>query len=241
MKKLILKSMMLLSVLALTFTSCSDNDDKVVTTPVSLSIEMPLGLENIVLSNAKAVFTNVTTNETFIQEQFQEKNGSFMASVADVPEGTYNVAISGDLSFTKDGIAGSSKINQKSENVSVKSGNAQVKLAVNTFDAKGGFVISEIFFTGTLTPEGKQYSDDQYFILSNNSDVTLYADSIAVLESKFLTVSKYDYNPDIMNEAMTVDAIYDSRKGYGSCSRTRQISCLGIECQESYRSKLSFI
>lgn len=73
MKKLILKSMMLLSVLALTFTSCSDNDDKVVTTPVSLSIEMPLGLENIVLSNAKAVFTNVTTNETFIQEQFQEK------------------------------------------------------------------------------------------------------------------------------------------------------------------------
>ena len=203
MKKLILKSMMLLSVLALTFTSCSDNDDKVVTTPVSLSIEMPLGLENIVLSNAKAVFTNVTTNETFIQEQFQEKNGSFMASLADVPEGTYNVAISGDLSFTKDGIAGSSKINQKSENVSVKSGNAQVKLAVNTFNAKGGFVISEIFFTGTLTPEGKQYSDDQYFILSNNSDVTLYADSIAVLESKFLTVTKYDYNPDIMNEAMS--------------------------------------
>ena len=177
MKKLILKSMMLLSVLALTFTSCSDNDDKVVTTPVSLSIEMPLGLENIVFSNAKAVFTN----ETFIQEQFQKKNGSFMASLADVPEGTYNVAISGDLSFTKDGIAGSSKINQKSENVSVKSGNAQVKLAVNTFNAKGGFVISEIFFTGTLTPEGKQYSDDQYFILSNNSDVTLYADSIAVL------------------------------------------------------------
>lgn len=65
--------MMLLSVLALTFTSCSDNDDKVVTTPVSLSIEMPLGLENIVLSNAKVGFTNVTTNETFIQEQFQEK------------------------------------------------------------------------------------------------------------------------------------------------------------------------
>lgn len=131
-----------------------------------------------------------------------------MASLADMPEGTYNVAISGDLSFTKDGIAGSSKINQKSENVSVKSGNAQVKLAVNTFNAKGGFVISEIFFTGTLTPEGKQYSDDQYFILSNNSDVTLYADSIAVLESKFLTITKYDYNPDIMNEAMTVDAIY---------------------------------
>ena len=32
--------------------------------------------------------------------------------------------------------------------------------------------------------------------------------SVAVLESKFLTVAKYDYNPDIMHEAMTVDAIY---------------------------------
>ena len=66
MKKLILKSMMLLSVLALTFTSCSDNDDKVVTTPVSLSIEMPLGLENVVLSNAKAVFTNVTDRKSVV-------------------------------------------------------------------------------------------------------------------------------------------------------------------------------
>ena len=73
MKKLILKSMMLLSVLALTFTSCSDNDDKVVTTPVSLSIEMPLGLENIVLSNAKAVFTNVTTNETLSRSSSRKK------------------------------------------------------------------------------------------------------------------------------------------------------------------------
>lgn len=73
MKKLILKSMMLLSVLALTFTSCSDNDDKVVTTPVSLSIEMPLGLENIVLSYVKAVFTNVTTMKRLSRSSSRKK------------------------------------------------------------------------------------------------------------------------------------------------------------------------
>lgn len=207
MKKYFLLSMMMLMMMTMSLTSCGD-DDKVVTTPVSLSIDMPLGLENVVLSNAKATFTNVASNETYSVEQFVNNNGSFTASVADVPEGTYNVQVTGDLSFTKDGIAGTSKIDQKSENVSVKSGNANVKVAVSTFNAKGGFVISEIFFAGTKTPEGKQYSDDQYIIISNNSDVTLYADSIAVLESTFLTVTKYDYDPDIMNEAMTADAIY---------------------------------
>ena len=192
MKKDFLLSMMMLMMMTMSFTSCGD-DDKVITTPVSLSIDMPLGLENVVLSNAKATFTNVASNETYSVEQFVNNNGSFTASVADVPEGTYNVQVTGDLSFTKDGVAGTSKIDQKSENVSVKSGSANVKVAVSTFNAKGGFVISEIFFAGTKTPEGKQYSDDQYIIISNNSDVTLYADSIAVLESTFLTVTKYDY------------------------------------------------
>lgn len=207
MKKYFLLSMMMLMMMTMSFTSCGD-DDKVITTPVSLSIDMPLGLKNVVLSNAKATFTNVASNETYSVEQFVNNNGSFTASVADVPEGTYNVQVTGDLSFTKDGVAGTSKIDQKSENVNVKSGSANVKVAVSTFNAKGGFVISEIFFAGTKTPEGKQYSDDQYIIISNNSDVTLYADSIAVLESTFLTVTKYDYDPDIMNEAMTADAIY---------------------------------
>lgn len=208
MKKYFLMSMMMLVMMAMSFTSCGDDDDKVVTTPMSVSIDMPLGLENIVLSNAKAVFTNVTSNESFTVDQFTENNGAFVATVAEVPEGTYNVAVTGDLSFTKDGVAGTCKIDQKSENVSVATGKADVKVAVNNFVSKGGFVISEIFFTGTQTPEGKQYSDDQYLIISNNSDATLYADSIAILESTFLTTNKYEYDPDIMNEAMTADAIY---------------------------------
>ena len=121
MKKYFLLSMMMLMMMTMSFTSCGD-DDKVITTPVSLSIDMPLGLENVVLSNAKATFTNVASNETYSVEQFVNNNGSFTASVADVPEGTYNVQVTGDLSFTKDGVAGTSKIDQKSENVSVKSG-----------------------------------------------------------------------------------------------------------------------
>jgi hypothetical protein len=81
-------------------------------------------------------------------------------------------------------------------------------MTVSTFTAQGGFVISEIFFTGTSTAEGKSYSGDQYIIITNNSDVTLYADSIAVLESAFLTTIKEDYTPDIMSTDFSVQACY---------------------------------
>lgn len=206
MKKKIFTSIIMLA--ALVFASCSDSNDGPVTTPATLSIEMPLGIDNVALTNAEAVFTNVQSSTAYTVNQFAYNNGSFTASVGEIPEGTYNVSIKGDLTFTKDGVAGTTKINQQSENVEVKSGSANVKLAVNTFDAKGGFVISEIFFAGTQTPEEKQYAKDQYFIISNNSDVTLYADSIAFLESSFLTTTKREYTPDIMDQYMSVEAIY---------------------------------
>ena len=207
MKKNFLMGMLVLLTVGLSFTACS-NDDSVTYTPVSLSVEMPLGIDNVVFSNSKAMFTNVQTGEVFTVNQFVENNGSFAASIDQVPEGTYNVAVTGELSFTKDGVTGTAQVNQTSENVQVKSGSANVKLAVNTFDAKGGFVISEIFFAGDKTPEGKQFLKDQYVVVSNNSDVTLYADSIAFVQSSFLTSTKREYTPDIMNKAMSVEAIY---------------------------------
>lgn len=70
------------------------------------------------------------------------------------------------------------------------------------------FVISEIFFTGTTTPEGKQYTDDQYFKIANNSDEVQYLDGYAIAETAFLSTDKQDYTPDLMNEAVSVGAIY---------------------------------
>ena len=69
-------------------------------------------------------------------------------------------------------------------------------------------VIAEIFFTGTTTPENEQYSGDQYIRLYNNSDDTVYADGVAILESAFMTVDDYTYTPDIMSEYFSADAVY---------------------------------
>src|SRR5690606_14409981 len=82
-------------------------------------------------------------------------------------------------------------------------------LSIETFlhNENSGFVIQEIFFTGTETPEGKSYNGDKYFVIYNNSDEVLYADGLVISESEFLTTTKRVYTPDIMNEAFTAGSI----------------------------------
>ncbi len=69
-------------------------------------------------------------------------------------------------------------------------------------------LISEIFFTGTLQPSGNSYYGDGYIKLYNNTGHTVYADGLVIFESKFLTTEKRAYTPDIMDEAVTVQALY---------------------------------
>ena len=70
------------------------------------------------------------------------------------------------------------------------------------------FVLAEIFFAGTQTPEGKNYVGDKYFRLVNNSDSVLYADGLVLMESKFKNTKKFVVTPDIMASALAIDAIY---------------------------------
>ena len=210
MKKNFFISMIAMLAIAVSFVACSDDDSVPTVKDSTLTIETPMNLEQVVLSNLNATITNVKTNKayTFTGEQFTQNGNDFSILLNDVEEGTYNVSANGHLDFVLGGVAGQKDFDVKSDGVSISRQNPNVKVSVSSFTAKGGFVISEIFFTGTTTPEGEQYGNDQYMVITNNSDVTLYADSIAVLESEFLTTDKQEYDPDIMSEAFSVDAVY---------------------------------
>jgi hypothetical protein len=71
-------------------------------------------------------------------------------------------------------------------------------------------VFSEICTTGTLYPNGKNYNYDAYFIITNNSDVVLYADSVALIESQYQSASsgKQDWNPDVRPYAIPAGAVF---------------------------------
>ena len=210
MKKLILKSIMLMLTAAMCLTSCSSDDPIPVIPTATVTLEIPANLENTVLTNAVATLTNVQTKQAYtVEGSFFVKDGNdYKIMLENLEAGTYNIAVNGHLDFTLNGVAGQKDFEVSSENVVLSTTATSMKMTVSTFTAQGGFVISEIFFTGTSTSEGKSYSGDQYIIITNNSDVTLYADSIAVLESAFLTTAKEDYTPDIMSTHFSVQACY---------------------------------
>ena len=210
MKKTVLLSIMMMLSFGIAMTSCSSDDETPVVPLTTLTLEIPSNLENAVLTNASAVVTNVQTQKvvSVTNDQFVKSDNGYQLLLPDLEEGTYNVAMNGHLDFTLNGVAGQKDFEVKSDNVSISELSASLKLAVSTFTAQGGFVISEIFFTGTSTAEGGSYSGDQYIRITNNSDVTLYADSIAVLESAFLTTQKQEYTPDVMATDFSVQACY---------------------------------
>jgi len=212
MKKHLIFPLIAAAMTGLAFTSCNDEEE---VTPVAqtakyaVTLDLPLSVENPVLTAATATLTNVATKEKHTATNFRKADGQY-ADTLTLPVGTYNVDVQGTVSYTVDGTPVTSDVKASRENVSVLASDEgqSVTLALNTFRAQDGLVISEIFFTGTLTPEGKQYSDDQYFKIGNNSDSTIYLDGLAIVESAFLTVDKQSYTPDIMDRAMSVDAVY---------------------------------
>lgn len=72
---------------------------------------------------------------------------------------------------------------------------------------KSDFVIEEIYFTGSRTPENELYLGDRYIKLYNNSDEVLYADGLVIATTAFQTVDKQDYKPNIMDKAVAVNAV----------------------------------
>ena len=210
MKKKIFAGILMMLTAGLTMTSCSSDDKTPIIPVTSLTLEIPANLQNTTLSNLTGTLTNVESQKVYAitSSQLVQSGNDYQITINDLEEGTYNVALNGHLDFTLNGVSGQKDFEVTSENVKLTELASSLKLTVSTFTAQGGFVISEIFFTGTTTAEGGSYSGDQYIKITNNSDVTLYADSIAVLESAFLTTQKQDYTPDLMLTDFSVQACY---------------------------------
>lgn len=123
----------------------------------------------------------------------------------DLPYGTYIISLQGDVEITENGQVKTYKIKGYQGNIIINSATVSAPVSLFLSDPTAKFIFKEIFFTGTVTPEGKQYNGDKYFILYNNSTDTLYADGLILAQSSFTTTTKYDYTPNVMNEAFTSD------------------------------------
>ena len=207
---------MCLLVMGLNFTACDDDNDEAVNNHVNvtLTFQAPSDIEqyNPVMSLESLELKNVNTGEVITPLGNSRANSGLSVTIS-VPQGLYDVNMEAQVRYEVDGSTQYTSMRAYKEAVNITEATATTPMSFecyvyNPSSKNGGFVIAEIFFTGTETPEGKQYNGDKYFRIYNNSSETLCADGLAIAESEFMTVSKEAYTPDIMSEAFSAGSIY---------------------------------
>ncbi len=211
MTKKILMSTMLLLAICFSFVSCSDDkNDATTTSSAVINLEMPMTIQDGTLHNVKIIFTNKSTVQTYTIEKVEKTANGYTATIENLPIGSYSVVAVGTANYSVDGQQTTTEVKATNENVNIvenQSGNT-IKLLFNVFTGKEGFVISEIFFRGTSRDGSSVYNRDQYFKITNNSDQTLYADSIIIMESAFRNDNPQTYLKDLRNDGFAANAIY---------------------------------
>ena len=191
----------------LILVSCS-KDEEIINSTLRISLELPMNLEKATLEQAEATLINIETMERYSVDDFKLDGNSYIATVI-VPEGRYNITASGNISYNIGSSTTATTMKAEALGVEVASTNSMVTLLFNNYNAEAGMVIKEIFFTSsTFSGTQRPYTDDQYLILTNNSDHLIYADSLAIVESKFQSDMQWELTPDLMKDAITVSWLY---------------------------------
>ena len=180
------------------FTSCDDplTSGESARTSVSVEIEYPELPDGADIVDRILTFRNVSTGKS---SEFS------LQSEIELMPGLYDVGFSARVLVAE---AAETCLRANCASVSITGEHVRVSLKAYRNRDVDDLIIAEVFFTGTLHSSGTQYYGDDYVKIYNNTDHVVYADGLTLFESKFLTTQKYDFTPDIMSEAMTVQALY---------------------------------
>ena len=188
---------LLFCIVCLAVGSCQ-KENGITYTKVNITIDYPDDIAPAEPSAECLEFYNISTGRTTV---FDSRDNITL------PEGLYDCTYSADLQ-SSDEEQSASQLHGYTSAVEVTGEQCEIRLSVFPLDVKNDFIIQEIFFTGTLQPSGKQYTGDSFIKIYNNTDHVLYANGLALMESKFTTTQKFDYSPDLMSTHMTVQAVY---------------------------------
>ncbi len=145
---------------------------------------------------ADVTVTATNTNSKRTTTAISTSDGN---AIFELVEGNYNFT----TSFAVTGNDGEEYIfNGMVSNYSLISESA-VTMNLILADNTGGFIFKELYYVGSLTPEDKSYTSDQFFEIYNNSGDTLHADGLCIAVHEATTTSKpsswIDKNGDLMD------------------------------------------
>jgi hypothetical protein len=190
---------LLVSLSVFIFFSCEEDTPAIHLSTVGITVNIPESVTEV--TGDTLSFLNLST---LAVSKFPARGQEIR-----LHNGFYDCSYTAEITY-RNGLYLSKSILQGLKEAISVTGDGDLRFTLNTFivELKDDFIIEEIFFTGTQRPSGTQYTGDAYVKLYNNTDRTLYADGIALLESKFLSTQKYDYIPDIREDTFTVHAVY---------------------------------
>ena len=165
---------------------------------VTLEVKSPLGIEGQLTNLRGEVVSKAKgTKQTLTFEQNK-------ARVTLSQGASYTLHLTGD--FAAKGVLTTLEY---SEDLVAKSEQSYTHTCQLTFVMpKESFVISEIFFAGTLNKNGEQYDEDKFIRITNNSPVTRYADGLALVRSTFQSDDKKEQiEPDVRSTHMPVSLV----------------------------------
>lgn len=179
-------------------TSCDDNlaETALPQALVNVSVIHPEEAAGATVLTEKYSFKNVSTGN---RTEFNSGTG------IELLPGLYDISYEGDLLLSN---GAHSTLRAARTSVQLNSGTCDIVLEGYYNIEADDLIIAEVFFTGTIQSSGNQYYGDDYIKLYNNTDHVIYADGLTLFETKFTTTDKYEHTPDIMNEAMNVQALY---------------------------------
>ncbi len=195
----------------LTCISCNDDDDINISSG-ELQLQLPTELSESKVERLIAEIENVNTGLVVKKEM----TDLTLVNI-NLEDGLYNIVVRGMITYqtsymVKDEIVTqsvTSRVRGAKENIEIKGENFAVNIPLFLVNKSSDFVISEIFFSWTKTPEGKPYFYDSFFELYNNTDKVLYADGLCIGETKLKTThSLENFTPDIRNEAAILRTVY---------------------------------
>ncbi len=186
------------------FTACSD-DDPEPETVVSFAYSMPADHSTDVVTSSTLELTDLATNIKTSYDFSEVANHEVTLT-----DGLYDMTLVVSTTHTVGGKDVEETFRDSKQNVSVVDGAMSVAFSLVRISGGQGFVLADICLVSKLPDGVKSYTGDAWFRIYNNSSDTLYADGLCLMESAFTSSSagKRDYTPDIMAEAMAVQALY---------------------------------
>ena len=164
--------------IALLFTSCvkeiADYNSYTVKIKVNFNKEIPPEHYD----SAKVVLNNLTKNYSVVQYTNAEGEVTFN----NVEPGFYSAPVTHSygeegISYYLNGLINLDVFSDISDTVDV------------VLSKSNALVIKEYYYSGCLTPAGKQYTSDQFVEIFNNSEFTQYVDGISIFEHESYALS----------------------------------------------------